>query len=277
MATTARPAHRPPTRSSSQVPARPAIRPALRLDARPNAPAVPAAGRRRRWPARAAGVVALTIGLVLPPLGAGVAGALPEPAPASLARPASVDPARLAPHRAEGSPGPAEPHLKAGRARHAWPTGARVPVVRAFDPPAQRWSAGHRGVDLRTVPGARVLASADGVVAFRGSVAGRPVISVDHADGVRTSYEPVASDLRAGQPVRAGDEIGVLVPDGRSAQAGAAEGLHPEGILHWGARRRVGADGATGGGSGHDSAGDGWMYIDPLTLLDPPVIRLLPV
>ncbi|PWD50085.1 peptidase [Serinibacter arcticus] len=107
-----------------------------------------------------------------------------------------------------------------------WPLPAPA-VVRAFDDPAQPWLAGHRGVDLAASAGAPVHAAADGVVAFAGTVAGRGVVSLDHADGIRTTYEPVTPAVARGEAVLRGDVIGTLVPGHRQDGTDA---------LHWGAR-----------------------------------------
>ena len=148
----------------------------------------------------------------------------------------------------EGLGQPPEPRRPHGR--YQWPTGAPATVVEGFDPPAAVWSAGHRGVDLALAAGSPVLAAGDGTVIFAGVVAGRPVVSIDHADGIRTTYEPVEPSVAAGDAVRRGQAIGVLVAGHRSDGADA---------LHWGAR--------TGAKS----------YIDPLRLLRPAVIRLKPL
>ncbi|WP_236263319.1 M23 family metallopeptidase [Actinomyces sp. zg296] len=135
------------------------------------------------------------------------------------------------------------------RARYVWPTGGPVAVVEGFDPPAVVWGAGHRGVDLAVAAGSPVRAAGAGEVAFAGMVAGRPVISIDHADGIRTTYEPVAPSVAAGDAVGAGQVIGTLLPGHRSDGVDA---------LHWGARTARKS------------------YINPLRLLRPPVIRLKP-
>lgn len=121
-------------------------------------------------------------------------------------------------------------------------------VLRGFDPPAQRWLTGHRGVDLALAVGSPVRAADDGRVAFAGVVAGKPVVSIDHADGIRTTYEPVHARVRRGEAVTAGQVIGTLghPHDGKPG-------------LHWGAR------------SGSED------YLDPLSLLGQPVIRLKPL
>lgn len=124
--------------------------------------------------------------------------------------------------------------------RWAWP----VPdhgVVRGFEAPASPWAAGHRGIDLRADVGAEVRAPDDGVVAFAGRVAGRPVLAIDHA-GVRSTLEPVAASVRAGDAVRRGQVVGEL----------ATGGSHRSGVLHLGARVPT---------------GDGWSYVSPLLRL----------
>lgn len=145
----------------------------------------------------------------------------------------------------------AEVGTEAGRrVTYGWPSGEPVTVVRGFTAPPEPWAAGHRGVDLAMVDGAPVRAAADGVVAFAGMVAGRGVVSIDHADGVRTTYEPVTAAVSRGASVAGGDVIGQLAGPGH---------CDPATCLHWGARR------------GSDD------YLDPMTLLEEEVvIRLLP-
>jgi murein DD-endopeptidase MepM/ murein hydrolase activator NlpD len=130
------------------------------------------------------------------------------------------------------------------------PLGDEPVVTRAFDPPPAPYAAGHRGVDLGGLPGSPVLAAGDGVVVFAGMVAGRPVVSIEHADALRTTYEPVDPSVAAGQRVARGSPVGVLLP-GHS-------GCPLEACLHWGLRR-------------------GETYLDPMALLSPPRVRLLPM
>ena len=124
-----------------------------------------------------------------------------------------------------------------------------VTVTRPFDAPASPYGPGHRGVDLAAEPGAAVLAAGDGVVVFAGMVAGRPVVSVDHAGGLRTTYEPVDPAVGAGQAVARGSPVGTLRTGHDGCPAAAC--------LHWGLRR-------------------GETYLDPMLLLRPPRVRLLP-
>lgn len=135
--------------------------------------------------------------------------------------------------------------------RFVWPLDPRPVVSRQFDPPEQNWLPGHRGVDLDAHVGQTVVAAGDGVVAFAGVVAGKPVVSVDHEGGLRTTYEPVEAAVAAGRRVTRGDPIGTVVA--------GHDGCASPACLHWGLRR------------GRDD------YLDPLPLVERPVIRLLPV
>ena len=92
----------------------------------------------------------------------------------------------------------------------SWPTRAAHVVVRPFVAPASDYGAGHRGIDLAA--GDDVLAPADGTVFFAGVVVDRGVLSIDHGDGVISSYEPVTTTLHAGDTVRRGQVIGTIDP-----------------------------------------------------------------
>lgn len=123
-----------------------------------------------------------------------------------------------------------------------------VVVLRPFAPPATPYGPGHLGADLRATDDAPVRAAGEGTVTFAGQVAGRGVVVLAHADGIRTEYEPVRPAVRAGARVPRGQVIGRLA--GRHRGCAVA-------CLHWGARR-------------------GDRYVDPLSLLRPlgPVVLL---
>lgn len=125
-------------------------------------------------------------------------------------------------------------------------------VARRAEIPEKNWHPGHRGVDLGARPGADVFAAEDGVVAYVGVIVGTPVISIDHPGGIRTTYQPVHARVAVGDLISEGDVIGTL------ARPTSQFGREHAG-LHWGAR------------TGPD------RYIDPLTLLEPPRIRLKPL
>lgn len=108
-------------------------------------------------------------------------------------------------------------------------------AVRGFAPPAGEYGAGHRGVDFVAAPAEPVRAALAGTVVFAGQVAGQRWVTLDHGDGLLTTYGVLESPLvRAGERLMAGDVLGVLA-------AGADH-------LDWGARRND-------------------TYLDPLTLL----------
>jgi murein DD-endopeptidase MepM/ murein hydrolase activator NlpD len=130
-----------------------------------------------------------------------------------------------------------------------WPLQPRPEVVRAFDPPATVFGPGHRGVDLAGAPGRPVRAALAGRVTFAGPLAGRGVVVVDHG-ATRTTYEPVAAEVRVGQVVARGQPLGTLEVAGSHCL--------PAACLHWGWLR-------------------GDTYLDPLLLVGGGPIRLLPL
>jgi len=86
-----------------------------------------------------------------------------------------------------------------------------------------------------------MVAAQDGVVAFAGFVGGSLVISIDHADGVRTTYSWLSAvQVRKGDTVSRGQLIG---------QTGHGHPDVPVPHLHFGARI-------------------GTVYIDPMLLLE---------
>jgi len=108
-----------------------------------------------------------------------------------------------------------------------WPV-RPVNITGDFDPPAQNWDSGHRGIDLATSTGTVVMSAAGGIVTFATSLAGRGVVVVDHGT-VRTTYEPVHATATVGDWVSAGDAIGVI----ESGTGHCGDGS----CLHWGLRR----------------------------------------
>ena len=122
-------------------------------------------------------------------------------------------------------------------------TPVRGPIVDPWRPPTTPYGPGNRGIDLGTVPGAVVIAPADGVVTFAGMVGDARFVVVASPDGIRITIGFLATvGVRSGQMVRRGQVIG---------RAGTS--------VHVGAR--VGDD-----------------YLDPTPLFSggPPHIRLIP-
>ncbi|MGH3094980.1 MAG: murein hydrolase activator EnvC family protein [Streptosporangiales bacterium] len=143
---------------------------------------------------------------------------------------------------------PAAAATSAGGSGWQLPLAGSPPLLRPFDPPAHKWSAGHRGVDLAAAPGTDVLAAGPGVVAFAGPVAGRGAVTVRHG-ALRTTYVPVRASVEVGTEVAAGDVIGTVeVGDHCGSRS----------CLHWGLLR-------------------GEQYLDPMVLLRPGRAHLVPV
>src|SRR5438445_7013026 len=84
---------------------------------------------------------------------------------------------------------------------YAWPV--KGPVIRGFEEPQDPYGPGHRGIDIAVPFGTAMAASQDGTVSFAGWVAGSLFISIDHADGVRTTYSWLSAVL-----VTKGDQVG---------------------------------------------------------------------
>jgi murein DD-endopeptidase MepM/ murein hydrolase activator NlpD len=173
---------------------------------------MPAPGIRRSIRAALTALLGATLALVVPPAGVVAAPGEPEP--------------------------------------YAWPVVG--PVLRGFEPPDSPFGAGHRGIDIGVPYGTPVRASATGTVAFAGWVAGSRFVSVDHPDGIRTTY----SFLSAISVAR-GDAVGRGVPIGATGH-GHSGVDRPH--LHFGARR-------------------GDTYLDPLVLLGAaaPRVHLAPL
>ena len=136
------------------------------------------------------------------------------------------------------------------QARWSWPLEPTPEVARRFDPPDQPWLAGHRGVDLVGGVGQAVHSPTGGTVTYAGRLAGRGVVVVTHAGGLRSTFEPVSSTLGVGTAVAEGDPVVAI-----SAEAGHCA---PSTCLHWGVLR-------------------GRTYLDPLGFVGRARIVLLPL
>ncbi|MED5811797.1 M23 family metallopeptidase [Mycolicibacterium sp. 050232] len=143
---------------------------------------------------------------------------------------------------------------RAEGSRLHWPVAPRPAVTRGFDAPSPNWNRGHRGVDLAAAPQQPVHAAGPGTVVFAGMLAGRPVVSIAHPGGLRTSYEPVQAAVRPGQTVSTGQLLGTLME--------GHPGCPVPACLHWGAMWGAAANAD---------------YVNPLGLLAETLIRLKPL
>jgi hypothetical protein len=139
------------------------------------------------------------------------------------------------------APRPAAASARVGPAYGAYSWPVQGPVIRGFEPPTSPYGPGHRGIDIGAALGTPIGAPYDGVVAFAGWVGGSLFISVDHPDGVRTTYSWLSGvSVAEGDSVVRGQVIGAT---------GHGHPEIPEPHLHFGAR--VGS-----------------TYIDPMLLLE---------
>ncbi|MEJ2868526.1 M23 family metallopeptidase [Actinomycetospora sp. OC33-EN08] len=141
----------------------------------------------------------------------------------------------------------------AGLERGAPATGG---LARRFEAPPTPYGRGHRGADLAAEPGTPVVAAGPGTVVHAGVLAGRGVVSVVHAGGLRTTYEPVTARVAVGEVVARGAVLGVL-------DAGHA-GCAATACLHWGLRWA------------HPPGAAREQYLDPLLLVGLGRTRLWP-
>ncbi|MCI1832167.1 MAG: M23 family peptidase [Bifidobacterium sp.] len=131
-------------------------------------------------------------------------------------------------------------------------------VVRPFDAPAEQWSPGHRGVDVSTPEGnviggpgisaTPLLAPAEGIIAFRGMVANKSIVTIRHGS-LTSTFEPAQSALPVGSHIVQGDVFAVA--QGFSDHCGGR-------CVHWGVK---------------DAEG---KYTDPLTLIEQRKIMIKP-
>lgn len=128
------------------------------------------------------------------------------------------------------------------------------PILQAFDPPANPYGSGHRGLDVGTEVGTAIVAPAAGVVSFAGKVGGQLFLTIAHGDALQSTASWLTDVV-----VHKGD----VVAEGQVvAHTGWGHGASPLPHLHFSVR----LDGA---------------YVDPLEYLTPmdvsSLIRLAPI
>ncbi|HEY9483533.1 MAG TPA: M23 family metallopeptidase [Micromonosporaceae bacterium] len=191
-------------------------------------------------------VVVAAVSLVIGDAVAATGAVSPSQVAVGLTRAPSVTPAAQV-----GGGLTRRPSVTPAARAFVWPLAGVPVVVGAFDPPAEPWLPGHRGVDLAATLGQSVYAAGAGTVSFAGRVGGIGVVSITHPDGLRTTYEPVAGSVHTGDRVAMGTPIGTI--DARLAHCPPG----PAACLHWGLIR-------------------GGAYLDPLILLGLGQVRLYP-
>lgn len=82
--------------------------------------------------------------------------------------------------------------------------------VKEYKGQLTRFGPGHRGVDYRVKEGQSLVSPSAGVLAFNSPVALIPAVSIQHANGYRTTFEPACSKLPVGTPLLAGQPFGTV-------------------------------------------------------------------
>ncbi len=131
-------------------------------------------------------------------------------------------------------------HAEPAFGTYRWPV--RGPVIQGFEPPESPYGSGHRGIDIAVPVETPILAPASGVVAFAGKIGSALYLSLDHPDGVRTTFSWLSSvAVRKGDRVVTGDVV-----------AASGEGHAGSAVPHLHLGARYGGD-----------------YIDPVPLFEP--------
>ena len=124
-------------------------------------------------------------------------------------------------------------------------------VVDWFRPPAHIGAPGNRGWEYETQPDSPVVAAGAGYVRFAGQVGGSFYVSVNHPDGVRTTYSHVKDiAIKKGDFVEQGSMLAST--KGASFHFGAIKDgdyIDPAELLG-----QVSEDSGSGGGDGPQSA-----------------------
>jgi len=119
---------------------------------------------------------------------------------------------------------------ESGSERWGWPLSSSVQVERYFDLPHGHYGAGHRGIDLNASTGTTVRAPAAGIVTFVGEVVDRPVLTLRVADRYLVSFEPIVSELVAGETVKRGAVIGRVGTGGHCERSCLHVGIRENGF-----------------------------------------------
>ncbi len=136
----------------------------------------------------------------------------------------------------------------------AWTWPVVGPIIREFDPPDSPYGSGHRGIDIAASVGTAVLASADGTVVFAGPVGGALFLTIEHGNGLESTYSWLSAlSVHRGDVVAAGQVV---------AATGWGHPDAPVPHLHFGVKLDD-------------------VYVDPLDYLAPPpvagFVRLAPL
>ena len=116
---------------------------------------------------------------------------------------------------------PAPPQLLQAAAHEPWlsPRGERLTVLAPFDLSRGQYQSGHRGIDVGATEGDSIRSPTGGTVSFTGSVAEKPVLSIQVDHRTVLSFEPLVSHLAAGDHVSRGELLGTVASGGHCASS----------------------------------------------------------
>lgn len=101
-------------------------------------------------------------------------------------------------------------------------------IITAFDPPAEVWLKGHRGIDVLALSGEPLRAPSAGTMRFSGSVAGTATVSIETKSGHVVSFQAATSELSRGDSFAAGEKIGTVAEGTHCAQSCLHIGVWPK-------------------------------------------------
>jgi hypothetical protein len=107
-------------------------------------------------------------------------------------------------------------------------------LERDYKAPPTKYSAGHRGIDIKLAPGEAISSPANGMVSFAGLVVDRNVVSITTNYGYLASFEPACSTLKVGEKVSRGQVIAT------HCEPRPAYQYHCDSCVHFSARNLFG-------------------------------------
>lgn len=102
-------------------------------------------------------------------------------------------------------------------------------VLQEYDAPVLNWNPGHRGIDIAAAQGTPLIAPADGVISFAGTVAKKSVVSIRHSEMIFT-FEPAQTSLAVGTQIKQGETFGYVQGESNHCE---------QSCVHWGVKNSI--------------------------------------
>ncbi|MGB3413573.1 MAG: peptidoglycan DD-metalloendopeptidase family protein [Microbacteriaceae bacterium] len=107
----------------------------------------------------------------------------------------------------------ANPYLGENFTPWSWPSDSQR-ILRNFLVPSLVLDPKHRGLDIALEEGNQLRSPSSGIVRFSGFVVDRYLLTIDHGKGLISTFEPIETQLLAGDTVARGQIIGQLPAQG---------------------------------------------------------------